>query len=220
MQRLFFALFLALFLHLLFFLLPFHRKIDRLPQITGDKTIRIDLTMPAAPAQQQRVAVQEKKAEEKRAVKTITKDKKEYTPIAITATGRKKHIKQIQVNRDKTGTADAPDPAPTTRQPTQATTQASTPATTVKARPLYHKNPQPVYPAIARRRNWQGITILLVNVSENGEVKRVRVHTGSGHEILDKSALKSVKSWRFLPGTENGKTTEMEVLVPVHFKLQ
>lgn len=95
----------------------------------------------------------------------------------------------------------------------------STPRAIVQAKPIYHKNPKPDYPAIAKRRNWQGTTILLVNVSKQGEVKQVNIHKSSGYEMLDKSALSSVKRWHFLPGTENGSAVPMEVLVPVHYKL-
>ncbi len=104
------------------------------------------------------------------------------------------------------------------KQPVNAAAP-STPRAIVKAKPIYHKNPKPAYPAIAKRRNWQGTTILLVNVSKQGEVKQVSIQKSSGYDMLDKSALSSIKGWHFLPGTENGRPVPMEVLIPVHFKL-
>jgi protein TonB len=50
-------------------------------------------------------------------------------------------------------------------------------------------------------------------------VAQVRLHKSSGHALLDKSALKTVKSWRFTPGTKNGRPATMEVVVPVRFRL-
>ncbi|MCK5071322.1 MAG: energy transducer TonB, partial [Desulfocapsa sp.] len=60
---------------------------------------------------------------------------------------------------------------------------------------------------------------LSVLVSKEGKADMVRIHTSSGHALLDTSARKTVKSWRFLPGIEADQPVAMEVLVPIHFKL-
>jgi protein TonB len=89
----------------------------------------------------------------------------------------------------------------------------------VMARPLYRKSPPPKYPRRARRKGYEGIVMLEVLVDESGRVKDLKVAKSSGFKILDKSALATVKKWRFEPGTRNGKATRMWVSIPIRFKL-
>lgn len=90
----------------------------------------------------------------------------------------------------------------------------------VEARPMYHINPKPVYPELARRRGWQGTVFLAVMVSAEGVSEKVSIVTSCGFDILDTSALKAVQGWRFLPGIKRGTPAAMKVLVPVHFVLE
>jgi protein TonB len=107
---------------------------------------------------------------------------------------------------------------PATSAPLQQ--QSSTPPATIQANPLYRQNPKPTYPPLARRRGWEGTVILLVTVNVLGESEKVRVLKSSGHKILDKSALKTVKKWIFTPGQLGVQPISMEVQVPVHFSIQ
>ena len=88
-----------------------------------------------------------------------------------------------------------------------------------EAMPLYRINPSPKYPRIARRRGYQGIVVLEVLVDRNGRVGDLRVYKTSGHRILDKAALTSVKGWAFEPGMRGDQKVEMWVRVPVRFQL-
>ncbi len=90
----------------------------------------------------------------------------------------------------------------------------------IKARPLYQHNPKPDYPNIARRRGWEGIVMLEVEVTEEGKPATVMLHKSCGYKILDKSALRTVKKWRFLAGITDGKPATTTVIVPIHFMLQ
>lgn len=92
--------------------------------------------------------------------------------------------------------------------------------TAKEAVPRYRENPPPQYPPIARRRGYQGKVILEVLVSRKGEVKELMLSKSSGHPILDKAAMKSVKHWVFEPGERDGKPAEMWVKVPVRFQLR
>jgi len=104
---------------------------------------------------------------------------------------------------------------------TEITTQEKTaqlPVTT--ARPLYKKNPKPVYPTIARRRRYQGTTLLEVQVDSRGRVGELRVVQSSGYEVLDRAALTAVRDWLFEPGRRRDVRVDMWVRVPVRFQLQ
>lgn len=90
----------------------------------------------------------------------------------------------------------------------------------VEARPLYRYNPKPEYPLIARKRGWEGVVLLEVRVAATGQVAKVQVHKSSGYKMLDLSAVKSVRLWKFLPGKSNGEAVASTILIPVHFTLQ
>jgi protein TonB len=90
----------------------------------------------------------------------------------------------------------------------------------VFARPKYRQNPLPHYPEIARRKGYEGRTLLRVEVLESGSVGRIEIADSSGFEVLDKAALRSVKGWAFVPGTRNGETIDQWVIVPIRFSLQ
>jgi len=88
------------------------------------------------------------------------------------------------------------------------------------ATPKYKENPLPLYPNMARRRGYEGRTLLRVEVLESGKVGRMEIATSSGFDLLDRAALASVKDWTFLPGTENGKNMKQWVMVPIKFSLR
>lgn len=88
------------------------------------------------------------------------------------------------------------------------------------ATPKYKENPLPPYPNMARKRGYEGRTLLRVEVLESGEVGRVEIATSSGFDVLDRAAFVSVKDWTFLPGTENGKNMKQWVMVPIKFSLR
>ena len=89
-----------------------------------------------------------------------------------------------------------------------------------EAIPRYQENPPPKYPGTARRRGYQGTTILEVLVNKNGRVGDLKVFKSSGHPILDRTALASVKNWSFEPGMRGDEKVEMWVKVPIRFQLK
>ena len=79
---------------------------------------------------------------------------------------------------------------------------------------------QPEYPPSSRRAGEAGTVVLEVLVLENGRVGDARVKKSSGFPRLDEAAVKEVKrSWRLVPGTENGKPVQMWGQFAVTFKL-
>ena len=106
-----------------------------------------------------------------------------------------------------------------TAPPPPVTTQAPVARTAPKSdsrRPLT----QPEYPPSSRRAGEAGTVILEVYVLENGRVGEARVKQSSGFPRLDEAAVREVKrSWRLVPGTENGKPVPMWGQFAVTFKL-
>ncbi|MBW2057254.1 MAG: energy transducer TonB [Deltaproteobacteria bacterium] len=89
----------------------------------------------------------------------------------------------------------------------------------VEAAPDYAVNPKPRYPSKAIQRGYEGTVTLLVEVLEDGSVREIRIVGSSGHGILDRSALRTVRKWRFIPGKRGEKTVAMKVKVPIVFRL-
>lgn len=81
-------------------------------------------------------------------------------------------------------------------------------------------NPVPEYPWLARRRGIEGEVVLSVEVLPSGEPERVRVESSSGHRVLDRAALESVRRWRFEPALRGGRAVPEVVRVPVRFELR
>lgn len=86
--------------------------------------------------------------------------------------------------------------------------------------PRYGDNVLPAYPPLARLRGYQGVAVLFVEVLADGRVGEVAIKRSAGHEILDRTALEAVRSWRFDPGRRNGRPVAMLVDVPVRFTLK
>ena len=91
--------------------------------------------------------------------------------------------------------------------------------TILEARPIYRINPPPSYPIIARKRGYQGNVVLEVLIDKRGKVLDLRIFSSSGHSILDKTAISSVKKWLFEPGMRGRDKIEMWVRVPIRFNL-
>ena len=100
---------------------------------------------------------------------------------------------------------------------------APTPSSTYvihEARPIYRSNPPPEYPRIARIRGYQGDVMLDVLVNKDGRVHDLKIHRSSGHPILDRSAISTVKHWLFEPGMVGEEKVNMWVRVPIRFELK
>jgi len=88
------------------------------------------------------------------------------------------------------------------------------------ARPKYAENPKPVYPQEAKEKGHEGEVILRVEVLSNGRVGQIEVRRSSGYESLDRSALTTVKQWRFMPAKKGDIAIPLWVNIPIKFQLQ
>jgi len=89
----------------------------------------------------------------------------------------------------------------------------------VEAKVITHKCPPPVYPQMARRKNWEGLTLLKVTVESNGFPSSVKVVESSGHRMLDQRAVKAYLKCEFKPATLGGVPVTHVTTIPVEFKL-
>ena len=86
--------------------------------------------------------------------------------------------------------------------------------------PRHAENPKPIYPVEAREKGYKGEVLLKIEVLSNGRVGQIEVKKSSGHEVLDQSALSTVKKWKFIPAQKGGVSIPFWVNIPVKFELQ
>ena len=233
-QRLALAFCCAFAIHLLIILVPYLDENPLAPQLPGIKSIQINLAstsvadIPSAePNDEQKKAVQEPDPIQKEVMEEKTEESlREIVPPAAKIPLPATIQPQPEKPRQQRETTASPSPdSPSVTEPVESaqnseTTPIATAALiTSKATPIYQKNPKPAYPALARKRNWQGSVTLSIMVLGNGAVDEVTIHQSSGHRMLDNSALKTVKTWQFIPGMKNGQPVAMKVQVTIHFKL-
>jgi len=86
--------------------------------------------------------------------------------------------------------------------------------------PVYRKNTPPQYPLIARRRGYEGSVLLEVLVKKDGRAGSIRLARSSGYEVLDRAAIKGVRTWLFHPAKRGDESVEMWVEIPIRFQLK
>jgi protein TonB len=84
----------------------------------------------------------------------------------------------------------------------------------------YLKNPKPPYPPLAVKMRLEGKVTLRAEVLPDGKAGRVAIESSSGHEILDQSALQTVKQWQFTPARKDGVIIPQVVRIPINFNLK
>lgn len=84
----------------------------------------------------------------------------------------------------------------------------------------YRFAPAPPYPAEALRRKIEGLVLLSVVVDTEGRAQAVALRRSSGSALLDETALRAVRGWRFEPARVSGASIVCQVEVPVRFRLQ
>ncbi len=77
------------------------------------------------------------------------------------------------------------------------------------------------YPAVARRRGWQGRVRIGLLVEADGHLSRVQLVESSGYALLDKAALKNVNQLRQVPGaTQWLDGSDLGIILPVSYRLE
>ena len=132
--------------------------------------------------------------------------------------------KTLPPTKDKDAPA-IPVPAQTPQSSTQSPVPssggvASAPTADADYKASYLQNPKPTYPPLAFRLKLEGKVTLLAEVGSDGRAGEVKVLTSSGHELLDQSALSTVKQWKFTPARKDGVIITQAVRIPITFSLK
>ena len=102
-----------------------------------------------------------------------------------------------------------------------ATSQVATPqrvrVSTGVAERLLVKRVNPDYSKDLRKKRIQGMVVLKVRISKDGDV--IDMKLVSGHPALAQAAIDAVKQWKYKPYLLNGEAVEVETQVLVNFTL-
>jgi len=86
------------------------------------------------------------------------------------------------------------------------------------AQGLLIKKVDPEYPREAREQHIQGMVVLKVEISKEGDV--VKLELISGDPVLAPAAIQAVKQWKYKPYLLNGVAVIVETQVSIAFQLQ
>jgi periplasmic protein TonB len=136
-------------------------------------------------------------------------------PTPKTAQSAPKPIPQKAPSIDPIA-ADVP-PAPADEKPSQ---DKDEPLVEARYNVETLHNPKPPYPLAARRRSQEGRVLISVFVRADGTCGEARLRKTSGFQLLDSSALQTVREWRFIPARRGDTAVETWVDVPVTFRLE
>ena len=179
-------------------------KVQEVQKIT--KTPSIKKTPISTPIEKKLI-----KTEKTQTDKPLKKQqKKEITP-SVAAVNQE--IKTAPVVEKKA-------PVKTVLKPQVADVNKDTNETSVIHNPTYQKQRPIKYPRSAKRKKLQGIVIIRATIDPNGFVKKAWVHESSGHSILDRSAINSIKGWIFTPAQQDNSPITSTVQFPIAFKLK
>ena len=160
-----------------------------------DLTIELSVLAPSAGGQQMPISQARSATKPEMPVKALPKDK-DGTQVS----------KSIDAN---TATTSSSSSGPANAQTADADYKAA-----------YLKNPKPPYPPIAVKMRLEGKVTILAEVLSDGRAGRVALETSSGHEMLDQSALETVKKWQFSPARKDGVIINQVVRIPITFNLK
>ena len=80
-------------------------------------------------------------------------------------------------------------------------------------------NVSPEYPEMAIFLGYQGSSVIRVKVSAQGLSAGVEILRSSGHKILDESAAKALRKWRFTPSKHGNTPVADSVIISVDYVL-
>jgi protein TonB len=121
--------------------------------------------------------------------------------------------------------APAPQPAQDTRHPAPATQAASTTPSReqqdqhLRASVMELVARQLNYPAIARRKGWQGVVKLELHIEPDGLISDLHIEETSGYATLDEAALQSLQLANIPNAAQWLHGEARNIIIPVEYRL-
>ena len=75
------------------------------------------------------------------------------------------------------------------------------------------------YPAIARRKGWQGIVKLELHIEADGSITGLQLDETSGYAVLDRAALQCLQTASIPDATQWLRGKPADIIVPVEYRL-
>jgi periplasmic protein TonB len=145
----------------------------------------------------------------------------EQRSIAQPQTPQKVEKKEQVLPKDKDGTQTKEVPqTSSSSSASSALGPAAAPTVDADYKASYLKNPKPPYPPLAVKMRLEGKVGIIAEVLPDGKAGRVAIESSSGHELLDQSALQTVKQWQFTPARKDGVIITQVVRIPINFNLK
>ncbi len=140
----------------------------------------------------------------------------DLTPRRVPPETFRRHARLPFPMRERLDIDPAP-PEPTILARTVAPSRTPT-AALVPCHP-FPSNAPPTYPKRALRRGIEGVVELDVSVDAAGSVAAVRIRSSSGSALLDRTAIETVRAWKFSPATRSGVAVPDVITIPVRFRI-
>ncbi|HTE14612.1 MAG TPA: energy transducer TonB [Burkholderiales bacterium] len=110
--------------------------------------------------------------------------------------------------------------APEPPRPPPVPVAAPAPATPPRFDAKYLYRPMPDYPLAAKRRGESGTLLLRVLVTPEGNPGKITIDKSSGSSLLDDTAVRAVREWKFVPHREGDKPVQGEITFPFIWNLK
>jgi protein TonB len=75
------------------------------------------------------------------------------------------------------------------------------------------------YPAIARRKGWQGVVKVELHIEADGSITGLQLDETSGYAVLDRAALQCLQTANIPDATQWLRGRSADIIVPVEYRL-
>jgi periplasmic protein TonB len=104
--------------------------------------------------------------------------------------------------------------------PVEKTTEEPKPIVLPNTDAHEFNNVKPVYPAMSKKLQEEGVVLLTILVTKKGRVTKIEIKNSSGFKRLDDAAVNTIKYWQFNPATQAGEAIDYWYDIPVEFNLR
>ena len=148
----------------------------------------------------------------------------ELSPPAVASTAKQQQAEHATPSPVMTTAAT---PSHSTPQPQQTSQVAQAASTVTRENQDQHLRTSVMeliasklnYPAIARRKGWQGIVRLELRIEADGRISNLQIDATSGYSVLDEAALQSLQLANVPDATQWLGGKAIDLVVPVEYRL-